>query len=118
MGAPVVHFEIIGPSGAKLQDFYRKLFDWKIDSNNPMSYGLVEKEENGIGGGISAPQPGQPGFVTIYIEVPDTDEYLKKAEALGGKIVMPTTVIPEMVTFALFSDIDGNVVGLVKSEQK
>jgi uncharacterized protein len=116
MGAPVIHFEILGKDGKKLQDFYSKLFDWKIDSNNPMNYGLVQKEDGGIGGGVGPTQEGQSGYVTVYIEVPDTDEHLKKAEALGGKIVMPTTTIPNMVTFALFTDPEGNLVGLVKSE--
>jgi predicted enzyme related to lactoylglutathione lyase len=31
---------------------------------------------------------------------------------------MPVTEIPNMVTFALFSDPEGNVVGVVKSEQE
>lgn len=29
--------------------------------------------------------------------------------------IVPTTEIPDMVTFALFADPDGNVVGLVKA---
>ena len=35
---------------------------------------------------------------------------------MGGKTVMPTTEIPNMVTFAMFSDPDGNIVGLVKAD--
>lgn len=118
MGAPIVHFEVIGKDGKKLQDFYSKLFDWNIDANNPIQYGLVQPEQKGIGGGIGAAQPGQSGYVTFYAEVKDTDEYLKKAEALGGKVVMPTTEIPGMVTFALFADPEGHMIGLVKEEQK
>lgn len=116
MAAPVVHFEILGKSGPALQRFYRELFDWKISSDNPVNYGLVEKAEGGIGGGVAEAQEGQPQHVTVYVAVPDTDEYLERVARLGGKTVMPTTVIPDMVTFALFADPDGNVVGLVKSE--
>jgi uncharacterized protein len=118
MAAPVVHFEIMGKSGPALQQFYRDLFDWKIDSNNPLSYGLVEKAGAGIGGGVGAPQDGQPPYVTVYVEVPDPDEYLAKAARLGGQTVMPTTVIPDMVTFALFADPDGNLIGLVKAGER
>ncbi len=46
----------------------------------------------------------------------DTDAYLKKINAKGGKTITPTTVVPGMVTFAIFKDLDGNTVGLVKSE--
>ena len=36
MGAPVVHFEIMGGKGSELETFYRELFGWKFNSNNPM----------------------------------------------------------------------------------
>ena len=55
MAAPVVHFEIMGKDGKKLQDFYSKLFEWEIDANNPMNYGLVKASgQGGIGGGVGA----------------------------------------------------------------
>lgn len=120
MGSPIVHFEIMGKDGKKLQTFYGKLFDWDIDANNPMQYGLVKasKGVKGIDGGVGTTEKGQPNYVTVYAEVDDTDAYLKKAQKLGGKVIVPTTVIPNMVTFALFSDPEGNMVGLVKAEKR
>ena len=41
MASPVVHFEILGKDGTKLQNFYKKLFDWKIEVHEPYNYGLV-----------------------------------------------------------------------------
>jgi len=114
MPNPVVHFEVAGKDGKKLQEFYSRVFDWKIDANNPMSYGMVDNGGQGINGGIS---DGEPPHAMFYIEVSDTDAYLKKIEGMGGKIVHPTEVIPNMVTFALFSDPEGNLVGLVKAEE-
>jgi predicted enzyme related to lactoylglutathione lyase len=115
MAAPVVHFEVLGKDAKKLQNFYGKLFDWKINANNPMNYGLVEAAGPGsIGGGVGASQPGQSGNVTFYVGVPDVKAALKKAESLGGKIVVPETEIPNMVTFGLFADPEGNMVGVVK----
>lgn len=117
MAAPIVHFEITGKDGKKLQDFYSKLFDWKIDANNPMNYGLVPAEgpgSAGIGGGIGGSQPGAPGHITVYAEVDDLQSYLDNVEKLGGKTVVPPTEIPGMVTFALFHDPEGNLFGLVK----
>jgi len=116
MGRPVVHFEIYGKDPKKLQDFYAKLFDWKIDANNPMNYGLVDTGgERGIGGGIAQSQPGTPS-VTIYVEVDNLQTYLDSAVSLGSKVLVPVTEIPGMVTYALFSDPEGNAVGLVKRE--
>lgn len=114
MGAPIVHFEIMGSDGAALQQFYRDLFEWKIDANNPMDYGVVDKEEGGIGGGVGA-SPGGHNAVIVYAQVDDPQAALDKAESLGAAVVMPVTEIPDIVTFALFSDPQGNVVGIVRS---
>jgi len=116
MPNPVVHFEITGKDGKKLQEFYRTMFGWKIDAANPMEYGLVEAGGTpGIGGGIAQSQPGAPASLTVYIQVDDLAQALKKAEELGGSVVVPPTEIPNMVTFAQFRDPAGNIVGLVKS---
>lgn len=113
MGAPVVHWEINAKDAKKLHKFYGELFGWKIDTNNPMNYGMVETGgKSGINGGIGQAQGGN--FVTFYIEVDDIDAYLKKVEKLGGKTVVPKTEIPNIVTFALFTDPEGNNIGLVK----
>ena len=64
MANPVVHFEVTGKDGKKLQDFYSKTFGWKVNADNPMNYGIVDAADTsgGIGGGISSrrwwPQPG------------------------------------------------------------
>ena len=42
MGQAVVHFEVIGKDGEKLRRYYRELFGWTIDADNPMSYGFVQ----------------------------------------------------------------------------
>lgn len=118
MGQPVVHFEIAGKDGKKLQDFYAKLFDWRIDADNPMNYGIVDTQgEGGIGGGVTATQDNLPQYVTVYVQVDDPQAYLDKIESAGGKTIVAVTEIPDMVTFALFADPEGNVVGLVKEGQ-
>ena len=115
MGKPVVHFEILGGDGGKLQSFYKDLFEWNIDAANPMNYGMVDNGGQGINGGVAASQDGA-AFVTVYIEVDDPQAYLDKAETLGGKTVMPVTEIPGMVTLAQFSDPQGNIIGIVKGQ--
>ena len=113
MGQPVVHFEILGKDPKKLQGFYGDLFGWHIDASNPMNYGIVDTHgEGGIGGGIG-PAEGQ-NQVTFYVQVDDPQAYLNEIEAAGGQTIMPVTVIPDMVTLAMFADPEGNVIGLVK----
>ena len=117
MGAKVVHFEIIGKDGDGLKKFFGELFDWKIDSNNPINYGIVKGETGGIAGGIgSVMQEGENGHATFYVEVDNVQNYLDKSVKLGGSIAVPETVIPNMVTFGMFTDPEGHLVGVVKSE--
>ena len=112
MSNAVVHFEISGNDPAGLWQFYAGVFGWSIDSDNPMSYGLVEAGDRGIGGGI-----GQgPPQTTFYIEVDDPRAFLAKVESAGGRVVQDVQSIPGMVTFAQFADPEGNIVGLVASE--
>jgi predicted enzyme related to lactoylglutathione lyase len=113
MGQPVVHFEINGKDGAKLRSFYGDLFDWKITVDPTYNYGLVDTGvEGSLGGGIGE-SPDASG-TTVYIQVADLQATLDQAEALGGKVVMPITDIPGVVTIAQFADPEGNVVGLIK----
>ena len=121
MGQPVVHFEIVGTDGEKLQSYYSELFGWEIDTNNPMNYGIVQREGNvngdgiGIGGGVSAGPEGYPGHVTFYVEVPDVEAALAKAERLGGTRMMGPDEVMEGLVIGLFTDPEGHTVGVVKT---
>ena len=122
MGQPVVHFEVIGKDGEKLRSYYSELFGWEFDADNPMNYGIVPREQNvnadgvGIGGGVGAAPEDYSGHVTFYIEVPDVEAALAKAESLGGSRMMGPEKVMEQVEIGLFNDPEGHVVGVVKSE--
>lgn len=120
MGQPVVHFEVVGKDAAALQKYYAELFDWNVDTSNPMNYGLVAREDNlgpngeGIGGGIGTGPEGYEGHVTFYVGVDDVEAALQKAESLGGKRVMgPMTMDEPPLTLGQFTDPEGHVIGLV-----
>jgi uncharacterized protein len=123
MGQPVVHFEIIGKDGAKLQSYYSELFGWKMDTNNPMNYGAIDREDNltpdgiGIGGGVGPGPEGYDGHVTFYVAVPDVEEALAKAESLGGTRLMGPDSVVEGVEIGQFADPEGHLIGLFKSQQ-
>ena len=120
MGQPVVHFEVIGTDGAKLQSYYSDLFGWEIDSDNEMGYGVVDREKNlgptgiGIGGGVAGGPEGYAGHVTFYVEVPDVEAALARAETLGGtRVFGPDTIMDNMV-LGQFLDPEGHVIGVVQ----
>ena len=113
MPNPVVHFDIAGKDAVALQAFYTDLFGWKIDADNPYNYGLVDTGDGeGINGGIGPGPEGTP-YVSIFVQVDDLQAYLDKAESLGGKTLMPPMEIPNVVKLAVFTDPEGNRIGLV-----
>lgn len=116
MANPVVWFEVVGKDGEKLRRFYSDLFGWKIESaTGDMDYGLVAAGNGGIGGGVGKSQDGGAGHVTFFIEVDDPAAYLKKAEKLGGKTIVPPMEVPDYnLTFAYFADPQGHLIGLSK----
>src|SRR5258708_39184107 len=71
MGPAVVHWEVQARDLPRQQQFFANLFGWKIDTNNPMNYGMVSGAgKDTIGGGIG-PAPDSASRVTVYVQVPD-----------------------------------------------
>ena len=115
MGNPVVHFEIGVNDQTAANKFYGQLFGWKINADNPVGYGMVDTDSGGegIGGGIAKPPEGGP-YTTFYVNVDNVQSKLNEAEKLGAKTVVPPMQVPEGPEIALFTDPDGNLVGLAK----
>ncbi|QFZ18302.1 VOC family protein [Saccharothrix syringae] len=112
MGNPLSYFEITTKSdAAALQKFYGDMFGWQINVLPQMGgYGLVSTGGE-VGGGIG-PAQSHAG-VRVYFHAEDLNAALEKAESLGGKIVMqPTKISDDFGSFAVFTDPDGNEVGL------
>ncbi len=123
MGQPVVHFEVIGKDGGKLQSYYSELFGWEINADNEMGYGIISRDGNtnadgaGIGGGVGKGPDGYEGHVTFYVEVPDVEAALAKAESLGGSRIMGPDKVMEGVEIGQFADPEGHMVGLFSSSR-
>jgi predicted enzyme related to lactoylglutathione lyase len=108
MAHPVVHFEIGCRDRAKTDQFFSELFGWKIGPASVDTGG-----QQGISGHITSLGHEPQHYTIFYVEVEDVQAYLDKATALGGKTVVPPVKIPTG-TFAWFSDLDGNTIGLLK----
>jgi predicted enzyme related to lactoylglutathione lyase len=115
---PVTHFEINAQDAPATQKFYRDLFGWGIDANNPENYGMIDTKNKGTGinGGIGASRHGK-SWVTFYVETDDPAATLAKAERLGGSRVMEPMDAGGNVIYALFADPEGNVIGLAKMDR-
>ena len=72
---------------------------------------LVQAGDKGIPGGIGSSPDGRP-HVNLYATVDDLQKYLDRAEALGGKTIVPPTDMGG-VQFAMLADPQGTGLGLV-----
>jgi predicted enzyme related to lactoylglutathione lyase len=105
MTSPIVFFDIAGPDAGALRAFYANNFGWTINDHLAIDTGALQ--------GTLRQDPAEK---IIYLGVPDIDAALATINASGGKTEMPRTVIPNVVTFALFSDPAGNRMGLVETK--
>ncbi len=119
----VVHFEIPANNPDKLSAFYKSLFGWKFEKlsmGEAGDYLMIEtkatQESPGSNGGMMKKMNPDHRPVN-YVMVESVDEFSKKLQNLGGKIIIPKTPIPNMGAFAVGLDPEGNPVGLFESSQ-
>ena len=117
MTHPVMWFEVLGTDGGKLRQFYGDLFGWTFDVITPIDYGVAKTgDARGIMGGVGKTFPVTRPWVTFYTETPDVTASLAKAETLGGKVITPRTVLPDVI-LGIFEDPEGHVLGLVEARK-
>jgi len=120
IGMPrVIHFEIDATKPERLVAFYEKIFGWKMEKwEGPVEYWLIttgKDDQPGINGGLSKRTEPQPTMVNT-IDVPSVDEFVKKVEKNGGKIVVPKHAILGVGYIAYFKDPEGNMFGMMQDD--
>jgi len=112
VGRAVVHFEIGCTDSAKTQEFYKRLFDWKIEAMGPAA--MIAVGAGGIGGHITALGHEPHHYATFYVD--DVAAYLEKEKSPGGETFVPPVEIPAGA-FRWIEDPEGNTVGLWKAKK-
>jgi uncharacterized protein len=108
----IVHVEIPTANAEQSGDFYNQLFGWKITPVPDMNYTLWEPEVGPGGGFTQVGKDSKVGDVIIYVDSDDIDADLKKAEKLGGKVLVKKSEIPGTGWFGLFTDPTGNMIAV------
>ncbi|MEA2725446.1 MAG: uncharacterized protein QOH59_3217 [Gemmatimonadales bacterium] len=121
MSHTVVHFEIPADQPERAAEFYRELFGWKIDHmGGPMDYWLVNTvptdaqgrpTEPDVNGGLMRRMMPEQTPVN-YISVESVEEFSRKAQSLGAKVVVPKRPVPGMGWFAQLTDTEGNIFAI------
>ena len=114
----VIHFDIPADDPQRAIKFYEKAFGWTFHKwEGPMDYWLIttgKDSEPGINGGMGRRQSGAGPSNTL--EVPNIEEYTRRVESAGGKVVMPKMAVMGVGWMAVCSDSEGNVFGIMQPD--
>jgi predicted enzyme related to lactoylglutathione lyase len=115
MTNPVFQFQIISKDPESTGQFYSGLFGWAIHAENPMGYRRIDTgSPEGIHGGIWPAPPQAPNFVQLFVAVDNVAAAVKKAEAMGARLLIPPTTLPEGDEMAVMHDPQGMSFGLCR----
>jgi hypothetical protein len=112
--------ELTTPDAASAAAFYTKLLGWKTKPETGVeSAPYLEWVNEGASIGGLMPMRGDewkgvPPHWMVYITVRDCDERAAKGTAVGGKICVPPTDIPNVGRFAVMNDPQGAAFSLIQ----
>ncbi|MCK6590883.1 MAG: VOC family protein [Polyangiaceae bacterium] len=114
---PAVMFEVIANDQEQAKKFYHAVFGWNytIGTGN-FAYVKFRGTSPALLGGIGQADDKEPGFSaghSFYLLVDNVATALERAVNAGGKLLMGKTEI-DGYTIAMFTDPDGNSVGLIE----
>jgi predicted enzyme related to lactoylglutathione lyase len=107
----ICYIEIPATDVARSEDFYSKVFGWKIRQRGDGAKAFDDAVGEVSGAWIlGRPPASQPGFM-IYVMVDSVAATVETVIANGGEIVQPIGADAPEIT-ARFRDPAGNIVGL------
>lgn len=112
----ITHIDIPVNDMTRASEFYSELFGWQIAEIPGFEGYPMWRAPNQISGGGLAPRNDDFICPRSYVEVDSIDEVLAKAVAGGGQVLMEKSPIDATSAFAVFSDPDGNHIGLFEGQ--
>ncbi|MEU5965891.1 VOC family protein [Micromonospora parva] len=113
---PITWFEIGADRPEDAEKFYGELFGWTFEEQGPANGGSYRVTgaggDTGISGAIRATDGSSPNYAMFYAEVADVEETCRRAEAAGGRVLVPARTTPSGLTSAHLLDPTGNRVGV------
>ena len=108
----VGHFEIPADNLDSLKNFYSSLFGWQFEQGETKGYWMIKNA--GISGALMQKENPQQ-ISTIFTEVESIEDYLRKSEQMGAKVVKSKNEIREGY-YAVMDDPQGNTFGIWESK--
>jgi predicted enzyme related to lactoylglutathione lyase len=110
-----IWIDLSSGDAAGSRDFYSKLLGWKVEVSPDPQFGgyamatIGGKDVAGIG---PKQMDDAPTAWTIYVSSADAADTAKKAEAAGGKVIVPPMAVGEQGTMVIIQDPTGAFLGV------
>ena len=114
---PVLFWELASNDQEASVEFFRGVFDWKIEYNERIKFYQVSTGggSGGVDGYIFTLSRAKLPFVAVYILVDDIEAKAKLIEEQGGYVVdPPSVVIPGGPKICLFNDPSGATFAMIE----
>ena len=111
MAHPVIHAEIRSEDPDATRAFFAELFGWTYSDGAFPGYTFVDAGVDGALPTAIGPLQGGADAVLFFVAVDDVEATLVHAEQLGGTTIQTAQSVPG-VTFGVFADAQGHVVGV------
>ncbi len=111
-------FELAALDFKRAVGFYGTVLDIELEDVSSGSHHLALfpcDPDSGVGGSISAAPEVVPAFggTLVYLDVDgELDAVLARIPSAGGKVLRPRSSLGDQGAIAVFSDTEGNIVGL------
>jgi uncharacterized protein len=110
----VNYFEIPAKDPKKINDFYAKVFDWKLQPWGD-KYWMIDpgdSKDDGISGGIYLSE--KMTTVMNTIAVPDINLYIERIIQNDGQILDKPQAIGDLGWHVYFKDPEGTIMGVMQ----
>ncbi len=114
----VTWFEIPARDPERARRFYAEIFGWQIRPfPAPNRRWLIRTAGPGASAGALTRREAADQPITLFINVPFLDEYMRKVKECGGEILSDVEEVPDWGCFVTCRDPEGNRFGLWESVQ-
>ena len=115
MANPFTYLELHSTDAAKAKGFYAELFGWKTKDTAVPGFGTyteIDTREGPQAGLMAQQDPSARSAWLAYIQVPQLDETVARAQKLGATVATPRTEIKDVGWFAILLDPSGARIGV------
>ncbi|HPR41713.1 MAG TPA: VOC family protein [Candidatus Methanofastidiosa archaeon] len=107
-----VHFDLPAEDLERAAKFYSEIFGWRFEKLSMDYYFITQGDSEGALKGGMGKRGALGQQMTNFIGVKGIDEYIKRIEDAGGKIIVPKQAVPGWGHMATCQDTEGNTFGL------